>query len=459
MPTPIIKQVPTLWTALEQIRGLSAISAVWRQYAGNDFPALKNFLDASDDVAGSVPCSRCACDHEVITLPDHSLVGVCRCHEIGIHDLELTRADIILWRLNWQKLGRAICQAFGLASKYAKFGPTGTAQIGTWSADAVPAMLTIQWHANEFRHVAAALVARLHRPFILLAPTASHMDAQALEYLAAFDAEFFALDSRLILTPHGTFQPRSLPGEIFARFGPKPQTLPSRSVHPPGRPPEYGLRKGLGVWKLVFEGKEAELKHERGILYVAWLLANPPEQPIHALDLAAKIPEIYRHQLALNQIADPSTGRAAPVQSHARIQERSLSLDDAQSLRVLLRKEKELEAILDDENESEPVKQEALRELEAIAEFQRQRGRRSQDSAQRAVRAVRMAIVRFHRRLLTAIDRSGNPHPVLRPFAAHLEKHLLIPSARYCGPTGNRARGPLAGCFTYEPPPGVIWSD
>jgi len=223
MPIPIIKQVPTLWTALEQIRGLSAISAVWREYAGNDFPALKNFLDASDDVAGSVPCSRCACDHDVITLPDRSLVGVCRCHEIGIHDLELTRADIILWRLNWQKLGRAICQAFGLASKYAKFGPAGTAQIGTWSADAVPVILTIQWNGHELPAVIAELALRLKRPFILLSPTNTHLTAHCQELLAHANSEFFALDSHLLLTAHGAFQPRSLPGEIFARFRPEPQ--------------------------------------------------------------------------------------------------------------------------------------------------------------------------------------------------------------------------------------------
>jgi len=218
------------------------------------------------------------------------------------------------------------------------------------------------------------------------------------------------------------------------------------------------LRKGLGFWTLIFDGDETVLKHERGIFYVAWLLTHPEQTPIHALDLMAKIPEIYRQQLGLTEIADPNTGKASALESHARLQERSLSLDDAQAMRALFRKEKELEAILDDENESEPVKQEALRELEAIAEFQRQHGRRTQDNAQRAVRAVRTAITRFHQHLLTSLDLKGNPHPVLRPFAAHLEKHLIIPSARYCGPAGTRARGPLAGSFTYEPPPGITWA-
>jgi len=52
----------------------------------------------------------------------------------------------------------------------------------------------------------------------------------------------------------------------------------------------------------------------------------------------------------------------------------------------------------------------------------------------------------------------GHPHPVLRLFAGHLEKHLLIPSARFSCRTGGRNSTGLAGCFTYEPPPGVTWT-
>ena len=171
-----------------------------------------------------------------------------------------------------------------------------------------------------------------------------------------------------------------------------------------------------------------------------------------------KNPRYPEDQAALAQIVDPATGKAAPLPRDARIQERSLGLDDIETLRALQREEEELEAILADDDESEPVKQEALRELEAIVEFQRKHSRRTEDSAQRAVRAVRRAIVRFHRNLAAALDLNGNPHPVLQPFAAHLEKHLLIPSARYSGPT-IRARGSQAGSFTYDPPPNVIWRD
>ena len=42
----------------------------------------------------------------------------------------------------------------------------------------------------------------------------------------------------------------------------------------------------MGAWELTFEGKQAVLKHEQGIYYVAYLLLYPPAEPIHALDLA-----------------------------------------------------------------------------------------------------------------------------------------------------------------------------
>ena len=116
-----------------------------------------------------------------------------------------------------------------------------------------------------------------------------------------------------------------------------------------------------------------------------------------------------------------------------------------------------LEAVLEDEQESEPVKAEALRELEEVTEFLRKSPWRSRGGAERCVRAVTAAIKRLHVRLAGAVDAEGKPHPVLQAFARHLYEHLLLPSGR----GGGYARGwPAAtypGCFTYEPPTGVVW--
>jgi hypothetical protein len=336
----------------------------------------------------------------------------------------------------------------------------------------VPVLLSIQHQRVDFQHVVVSVAMRLRRDFILLAPTSRNLDAISQGVLADAEAGFFPLDSHVLLGEQGTLAPRSTPAELFARFTPELKALPravdasragkTTTANLPSGPKgstgvRYGLRKGLKVWKLIFEGKEAELKHEQGIFYVAWLLTNSPSQPIHALDLAAKIPALYRVELGITQIVAPSDGRRVPLPNDARLQERNLGIDDAQALRALLRKQQELEAILDSEEESEPVKAEALRELEAMTEFQRAHGRRSEDAGQRTVRAVRMAIKRFHQHLVKAKDATGNPHPVLRPFAAHLQKYLLIPSSRYSGVKGREARAELAGCLTYEPPSSVIW--
>ena len=202
----------------------------------------------------------------------------------------------------------------------------------------------------------------------------------------------------------------------------------------------------MRAWSLIFDYQQAQLLHERGIFYVAWLLLNPPDRPLHALELIAKIPEFYRRQTSLPRLADPVTGQAVAPNTFTRLQEIGLAIEDARTLRAIQRLEQKLEAILDSESETEPIKQEALRDLEAIAQYKQQHGRRSKDNANRAAAAVRKAIKRFHARLAWALDFDGRPHPVLRPFAEHLEQYLLHPRARCPG-----------GCFTYEPPPGVVW--
>ena len=140
------------------------------------------------------------------------------------------------------------------------------------------------------------------------------------------------------------------------------------------------------------------------------------------------------------------------------MQQRSLGLDDAAAVRALWRRQRELERVLEDDEAIEPVKAEALRELEEVTEFLRKSPWRSRDGAERCVRAVAVAIKRLHAHLAGAVDAEGKPHPVLQAFARHLHEHLLIPSGRGGGYGGAWAAVGSGGCFTYEPPPGVVWS-
>ena len=203
----------------------------------------------------------------------------------------------------------------------------------------------------------------------------------------------------------------------------------------------HALRRGPGFWEVTFQGQHAIFPHEPGALYVAWLLLHPPPEPIHAVALA----------LDARTLCDQTSGAEEAIQL------RSLGLDGAESVRAMRRRERELEAVVDNRLEVEPVRAEAERELEAIADFLRTYPWRSRDCAEKCTRVVSMAIQVLVAHLAQAVDAQGNPHPGLRVFARHLDEHLLMPSSRDGVVGGVRADG-VPGCFTYEPPPGVVWS-
>jgi hypothetical protein len=219
----------------------------------------------------------------------------------------------------------------------------------------------------------------------------------------------------------------------------KPNQATTDRNHPNGC--QYALRRDAQCWALVFEGREASFKHELGALYVACLLLNPPKAPLHAVALALKARETAGKPAGPDEV----------------LEERSMGLEDAAAVRALWRRQHELERVLKDRLELESVKGEALRELEEVTERLRTSPWRSRHGAARCVGAVATAIRRFHAHLAGAVDAEGKPNAVLPAFALHLEEHLLAPSGRGGGRAGKRAASVPAGCFTYEPPRGVVW--
>ncbi|HEV2394189.1 MAG TPA: hypothetical protein VG146_17690 [Verrucomicrobiae bacterium] len=427
------------WHALEEIPTLSAFRHQWRKRIGGDPVPLEALcLQPSQWRPTLHLCQSCGRNHQIILRYDGSgAIAVSTSQTSPCPDIELTKEQITPLEVSWTRLGRALCKALGLNNKFARLQPPETVQFGAWSSDAVPAILTIQNSLSEFRSSVAQVAALLRRPFLLFAPTSDLLDAPSQTILQNYGAGFFPLDATVTLDAQGNLTPRQPPERMFIRFTPERDKSPSTTIHKP----RYALRKGLGVWHLIFDGKEADIRHEKGLFYVAWLLYHPDQTPIHALDLMAKIPEIYREQLGLAPLTDPSTGKTVTLESQARIQERSLALDDRESMRRLYKKQKELEAILDSDDASEPEKAEALRELEAIYDYQKHHTTRTHDAAQKAARNVRQAIGRLLHRLQIAIGHTGTTHPAMRPFALHLQNHLTTPSAK--SPPGT---------FTYTPP-------
>ena len=190
----------------------------------------------------------------------------------------------------------------------------------------------------------------------------------------------------------------------------------------------------------MFQGRQGVFPHELGALYVACLLLGPPREPLQAVALAL-------------QAKKRLGGLAGPDEL---LQQRGLGLEAPATIRALWQRQSELERVLQDRREPEPVKAEALRELEQITDYLRQTPWMSRHGAERCACAVGVAIRHLYAHLARAVRADGKPDEVLRAFAEHLREHLLLPSGRGARNGRTHAWTP-PGWFIYVPPQRVAW--
>ena len=226
------------WTALEGVSGGTALPTMWRRHlkAYADFePFSSLFLRSRPEaVADFVPCPwKCGCSHKVVPRSNGTLAGICQCSTPHCGEYTVLPEERIPWDLDWTKLGRDLCRAFGLEFKIAKLGLFNTLQIGSWSKDAVPAIFFIPTSDGEFLHAVTMLVARLGRSFILFAPTNRHYGTSAKELLSNLGAAFFPLDAHVGFNGQSK-QLAALNGrtgaELFAAVVPHIQEVPDTDL-------------------------------------------------------------------------------------------------------------------------------------------------------------------------------------------------------------------------------------
>jgi hypothetical protein len=158
---------------------------------------------------------------DVVRRADGSFVAVCACDPWNGDGFAIKAADLFLLELNWSGLGRALCRALECDVRYTDLGVPGVRQVGAFSPAAVPVVLSIQDDRDDFRLALAGVAARLGKPFILLAPTSRFVDAVGLEILRGARAEFFDLETHVLLLPGGAVEAKKNPMELFAAFLPE----------------------------------------------------------------------------------------------------------------------------------------------------------------------------------------------------------------------------------------------
>jgi len=167
-----------------------------------------------------------------------------------------------------------------------------------------------------------------------------------------------------------------------------------------------------GFWMLSFGGRLAVLPQHQGLFYIAYLLASPHAEPIAGVELAGEVFE---------QFGEHEDFRP-PIPRGYR--------DDARVAKILLRKQKRLEGIVDRDEEDIVVRVEALRELMVLDELKRIYFSQIARDAKNAGEVVSDTLRELHAMLACAVDARGNPNRVARDFGMHLLHYVLMPSNR-----------------------------
>jgi hypothetical protein len=447
----------SLWHSLEALATPAAVMAEWQTLMGSDFGRASPFLRPTSRQAGTYPCTntpRCRCWHDIHPLDGDTLIARCGCRLGNCAPIRITPAQAAIHELDTSRLAPAIQHALKLDEP-----PRGALQsapdnyfVGTHGPEQHPAVLCLAQTEPALGTQVPGLVASMPNPFILLTPTGVHVSQNIDAALRRHRSVHLPLSRFLAVAGRGTLSVTRDPTAALARLSQDPVAAHA------ARRPTYALRRDDKIWNVVFASGAGGISDCKGMRYVAYLLTHPAERPLHAIDLVGRA-TMTAAPTTTAETTDPDTGQPIQVQVGARTQDRSHSLDDAVVAQRIRAKEQEWEAVLDDPDATEPEKAEAERYLVELHEFQKKNSSRSRSSADKLVRAVRANITRLHAQLAKATDEHRKPHQVLRAFAEHIAKYIIAPSARYSGSVRSTARSGLAGRFTYEPPPGVNWSE
>jgi hypothetical protein len=213
-----------------------------------------------------------------------------------------------------------------------------------------------------------------------------------------------------------------------------PLSQPART--PPTNQSQYHLQKTLGVWNIIFNGINLPpIPESRGMNLIANLLGDPPEVPIHATVLENRVDG----SPVVEGLDNPVGGV---------IQEASGAKLTGPQGEILKRELAELRQTRDDTALPQTERDEADARIKELLRADSKAGKFA-GAAEHSVDRVRKAISGTIKKL------KESDHTACKDFGSHLEKHIWIPSMGLRGRVGASGS---PGCFTYEPPDEIVWT-
>lgn len=279
---------------------------------------ISRFFRPTGRIANAFPCpypSGEGCPRRVVDHGANEFVAVCgespaRCDRVSI-----TRADLLVQRLDLPRLCKEIATCLCLeSSPHLKTSATDTWLLGTSRSSAAtwqPVHLALPDSDEAFSHAVAELAMVAEGPFLLLTPTSHRTNVRALELLRRRNAQYLTLEELVAFSDRGELVALKSVHEVFD------QTI--ATAHRPA----YRFRHTGEFWDIAFGEEAASLGDQRGLHFLRALLREPNRE----FQLFEIEQSIGQKSPALDL---PSAGDGGPIldqQAKAKFRERRRALD------------------------------------------------------------------------------------------------------------------------------------
>ena len=445
----------SFWNRVCVLAGGARTLSRWRAELGSAYPRFEGWLAETGRAVGHWRCDRCGCNHKVLPAEEGAgYVAVCRC-DGGCAVHTMTTDEARAWVINQKALVESLVAVLPVSSRVKAIGGHGLWELGVvWLRGGRRATLLVSLAGKRVGLEASLgdLFAHGLRDFILLVADASWCGSDLGARLESVGGESFGLGEFVAISEQG-LRCGDMPGRILGEG-------PARAGREPPFVEPYAIQRGVNSWRVVFDGIELPgLGKDRGMFFVAYLVGHAGGDPIHALELEAKVARFYRKDCGLTEIVDPSGEKAVALSADAIPVERDLNLDNERMAELLREEERKALAIVESGKSSSTARAEALEKVESIRAYRANRFGKNSSPANDAARRVRTAIDRLIGSLRKTTPVSARQGQALTGFADYVEKSIRQASANLWPRTGLRSRKSkwLPGHFVCEKIEGIEW--
>lgn len=198
-----MKKLEHLWKAIEDIPGLLAIRAAWRNASRADFGLIAASLQPTAKFSGTYPCpypNGHSCPRRIVNYGDDEVAAICQDPHRICPDLSLSVKDALLYELDLFGFIKPVLEAAGVRNPQLALRTHGVWNVGLAIAGDLsfqPAYLLVLSETEAFDRAAQSLMFEIEGAFTIIAPTERHWTGTLQERMRPPRINFIPLNERI----------------------------------------------------------------------------------------------------------------------------------------------------------------------------------------------------------------------------------------------------------------------